>query len=101
MMVIPREGEMVRLYMQLTDKDVLDPVTGRVDRSKMGPDQLLNVRCPGNKNWLAYNTIYHSHQVARKSMHPWKLFTPKHIDWSTVYISTYFFSSHCIAHPFT
>jgi hypothetical protein len=42
-MVIPREGDRVRLYIQLSDKDVVDPATGRVDKNRMGPDQLLEV----------------------------------------------------------
>jgi hypothetical protein len=31
------------LYIQLEDKDVIDPVTGRVDKEKMGPEQILEV----------------------------------------------------------
>lgn len=42
-MIIPREGDMIRLYIQLCDKDALDPTTGRVDRSKMGPEKLIEV----------------------------------------------------------
>jgi phenol 2-monooxygenase len=41
-MVIPREGDRIRLYIQL-DKEVVDPATGRVDKSRIGPDQLLEV----------------------------------------------------------
>jgi len=29
--------------MQLADKDVINPETGRVDKDKMGPEQLLEV----------------------------------------------------------
>lgn len=43
-MVIPREGDTVRLYIQLSDKDVADPLTGRVDKSKMSPETLVSVR---------------------------------------------------------
>ena len=42
-MVIPREEDRVRLYIQLADVDVRDPVTGRVDKERMGPDKLLEV----------------------------------------------------------
>ena len=42
-LVIPREAERIRIYIQLADKDVLDPNTGRIDKDKMGPDQLLEV----------------------------------------------------------
>ena len=45
-MVIPREGDKVRLYIQLSDKQVLDPVTGRVDKSRISTDHLLQVRTP-------------------------------------------------------
>jgi phenol 2-monooxygenase len=47
-MIIPREGDMVRLYIQLSDVDALDPSTGRVDRNKMGPEKLIDVcfDCP-------------------------------------------------------
>lgn len=42
-MIIPREGDMIRLYIQLSEKDALDPSTGRVDRSKMGPEKIIEV----------------------------------------------------------
>lgn len=43
-MIIPREGDGIRLYVQLSDKDVIDPFTGRVDSTKMGPEEILEVR---------------------------------------------------------
>lgn len=43
-MVIPREGDKVRVYIQLTGGDVVDFENGRIDRSKMGPEKLLQVR---------------------------------------------------------
>lgn len=43
-MVIPREGDTVRLYIQLSDKDVLGPSTGRVDKNKMSAEKLISVR---------------------------------------------------------
>lgn len=42
-LLVPREADRIRIYMQLADKDVLDPNTGRVDKEKMGPEQLLKV----------------------------------------------------------
>jgi phenol 2-monooxygenase len=42
-LVVPREGEKVRFYIQLGD-DVLDPTTGRVDKNMMSPQKLLEVR---------------------------------------------------------
>lgn len=42
-MIIPREGDAIRLYIQLSGKEALDPSTGRVDRSKISPEKLLEV----------------------------------------------------------
>ena len=67
-MVIPREGDRVRLYIQLTDTDVVDGATGRVDKNRVrGPEQLL--------------------EVARRSFRPYTMATPPEIDWWTLYIS--------------
>ena len=66
-MIIPREGDVVRLYIQLTDTDVVD-ASGRVDKSKMGPQRLL--------------------EVANKSFHPYKVAAKDGvIEWWTIYIS--------------
>ncbi|KAH9945759.1 hypothetical protein B0H21DRAFT_822837 [Amylocystis lapponica] len=46
--------------------DMLDPTTGRVDKSKMGAEQLM--------------------EVAQKSMHPYKISTSHEIHWWTLYI---------------
>jgi phenol 2-monooxygenase len=73
-MIIPREGDLIRLYIQLSDKDVLDPSTGRVNRNKIGPEKLL--------------------EVARKSLHPYKIGTPKVFEWSTIYIIGQRIASH-------
>ena len=43
-MVIPREGDKVRLYVQLSDKQVIDAATGRVDKSRVTTDHLLQVK---------------------------------------------------------
>ena len=40
--IIPREGELVRFYTQLSDANVVG-LTGRVDKSKMTPQNLLSV----------------------------------------------------------
>lgn len=42
-MVIPREGDKVRLYVQLSDKDVMDPTTNRIDKSRMSAEKILEV----------------------------------------------------------
>ncbi|KAJ8589550.1 hypothetical protein M405DRAFT_862066 [Rhizopogon salebrosus TDB-379] len=65
-MIIPREGDKVRFYIQLSGDDVLDPITGRVDKNKMSPQKLL--------------------EVARKILHPYKVHEPKMYDWWTIYI---------------
>ncbi|KAF8159367.1 FAD binding domain-containing protein [Crassisporium funariophilum] len=64
-MIIPREGDLVRLYIQLGDKDFVDS-SGRVDRSKVGPHQLL--------------------EVANRSLHPYSIETPESFHWWTIYI---------------
>ena len=66
-MIIPREGDLIRLYIQLSDRDVVDSSTGRVDKSKMGPEKLL--------------------EVAKKSFHPFEIKKSGEIDWWTLYIS--------------
>ena len=69
-MIIPREGDKVRLYLQLMDADVVNPETGRVDRNKMGPEKLM--------------------KVASKTFHPYSIRAEEY-DWWTIYISKYSF----------
>ena len=66
-MIIPREGDKIRLYIQISGKDVLDPATGRVDKSRFGPDKIL--------------------EVAKKSFHPFVINQTGEIDWWTLYLS--------------
>ncbi|KAG2144345.1 FAD binding domain-containing protein [Suillus clintonianus] len=65
-LLIPREKDRLRVYMQLEDKDIINPATGRVDKERMGPDQML--------------------EVARKSIQPYKLTPTTGILWWTLYI---------------
>ena len=65
-MIIPREGDKIRLYLQLTDSDVINPDTGRVDKSRMGPEALM--------------------QVAKKTFAPYTM-SADAFDWWTIYIS--------------
>ncbi|KAI5996982.1 hypothetical protein EDD15DRAFT_2509052 [Pisolithus albus] len=44
LMIIPRESEKVRLYVQLSEKDIVDATTGRVSKSKSSPENILEVR---------------------------------------------------------
>lgn len=65
-LLVPREQDRVRVYMQLEDKDIINPATGRVDKERMGPDELL--------------------EVARRSLYPYKLIPTTGILWWTLYI---------------
>jgi hypothetical protein len=40
---VPREQDRIRIYIQLEDKDFINPVTGRLDKNKIGPEQILEV----------------------------------------------------------
>ncbi|RDB15363.1 Phenol 2-monooxygenase [Hypsizygus marmoreus] len=64
-MIIPREGDKVRLYIQLGSKDGVDLASGRIAKQLIGPSQLLD--------------------VARRSMFPYVINEPKSIDWWTIY----------------
>ncbi|KIK97534.1 hypothetical protein PAXRUDRAFT_136127 [Paxillus rubicundulus Ve08.2h10] len=65
-MIIPREDEKVRLYIQLSEADVpFDPSTGRVDKSRMRPEKLF--------------------EVVRKMFRPFELRTSG-FEWWTIYI---------------
>ena len=68
-MIIPREGDLVRLYIQLADRDVVDPATGRVDKNRFGPERLL--------------------EVAGKSFAPFEIAASGPVDWWTLYISKF------------
>ncbi|KJA23481.1 hypothetical protein HYPSUDRAFT_137515 [Hypholoma sublateritium FD-334 SS-4] len=67
-MIIPREGDKVRLYIQLDTENAGEFLTsnGRVDRTKVTPQKLL--------------------QIAQKSFHPYTLQMPKEFEWWTVYV---------------
>ncbi|KAJ3805032.1 FAD binding domain-containing protein [Lentinula aff. lateritia] len=64
-MIIPREDNKIRLYIQLDGKDVID-ASGRVDKSKAGPEMILDVAC--------------------KTLHPFTIKTPESYDWWTIYV---------------
>ncbi|KAI0310571.1 FAD binding domain-containing protein [Amylostereum chailletii] len=66
-MIIPREGDKIRLYIQLSDTDAVDPATGRINLAKYGPERLM--------------------QVAKKTFEPYTIDTDINtIDWWTLYI---------------
>ena len=66
-MIIPREGDKIRLYIQISGGDVIDPATGRVDKNRFGPDKILD--------------------VAKKSFNPFVIQKTGEIDWWTLYLS--------------
>ncbi|KAB5591621.1 hypothetical protein CTheo_4921 [Ceratobasidium theobromae] len=63
-MIIPREGDLVRLYVQIAEIELGG--TGRMDRGKMTPEKIM--------------------EVAKQSFKPFRLEFPKPLDWWTIYI---------------
>lgn len=68
-MIIPREGDVVRLYLQLSNEDAKEVINakGRIDRTKWGPERLL--------------------EIAKRSFRPYTISFPDEIEWWTLYIS--------------
>ncbi|KAI5991850.1 FAD binding domain-containing protein [Pisolithus albus] len=66
LMIIPRENEKVRLYVQLSGEDFVDPGTGRVSKSKSSPEKIL--------------------EVARKTLHPFHISPLSDVEWWTIYM---------------
>ncbi|KDQ19535.1 hypothetical protein BOTBODRAFT_102644 [Botryobasidium botryosum FD-172 SS1] len=64
LVIIPREDDLVRVYVQLTEIEVNQ--TGRLDKSKFNPYDII--------------------KVAQRYFYPYKLATPKSFDWWTIYI---------------
>ena len=87
-MIIPREGDKVRLYIQLSEKDgAYDLNTGRVDKGNIGPQKILEVvSFSGTILWSFYNDSVLC-QVARKTLSPYILEDPESFEWWTIYVS--------------
>lgn len=68
-MIIPREGDVVRLYIQLSDEDALEVrnAKGRIDKTKWTPQRLM--------------------EIAKRSFQPFSIDFPKEVEWWTLYIS--------------
>jgi phenol 2-monooxygenase (NADPH) len=69
-MIIPREGDKIRVYIQLEDELIAKAITSdtrRVDKTKLTPEQLLD--------------------VAKKIFHPYRLEARDGFEWWTIYIS--------------
>ncbi|KAF8628701.1 hypothetical protein AX17_005924 [Amanita inopinata Kibby_2008] len=64
-MVIPREDDKVRLYIQLDAKDTIDSATGRVKKEKFGPEYIFD--------------------VGKKSFHPFSFELLSNFNWWTLY----------------
>ncbi|KAI0364367.1 hypothetical protein BV20DRAFT_974565 [Pilatotrama ljubarskyi] len=68
MFLIPRERDLVRLYVQQPDNsEVIDPTTGRVDKNKWSPEKILG--------------------QAQKMLRPYYMgIKDGHVEWWTVYV---------------
>ncbi|KAI0675874.1 FAD binding domain-containing protein [Trametes maxima] len=42
-LLIPRENDIIRLYVQLSDSDAIDPVTGRVDKERTTQQRVIEI----------------------------------------------------------
>ncbi|CAE6507186.1 unnamed protein product [Rhizoctonia solani] len=67
MALVPREDDMVRFTVQVSDSDVcIDPTTGRVDRTKIGAERIV--------------------QLVKEVLKPYRVEFKKELDWSGVYV---------------
>jgi len=85
-MIVPREDDKIRLYVQLADQDVLDPRTGRVDKTRMSAEGIIEVSV-GPEDFIIINGMVVA-KVARKSLHPFYIRPLIDIEWWTIYTST-------------
>ncbi|KAF8902403.1 FAD binding domain-containing protein [Gymnopilus junonius] len=65
-MIIPREGDKIRLYIQLDGKSDYITSNGRIDKARLQPHNLL--------------------EQARKAFYPYYIETPEKFEWWTIYI---------------
>ena len=79
-MIIPREGDKIRVYIQLSDTDAVDPKTGRINVGRYDPERLLEV---ANKIVRPYTidaaadkiewwTIYQGNTPCLRPRYPWR-----------------------------
>jgi len=85
-MIIPREGDKVRLYVQLLDQDV-GPSTGRVDNTRMGAERIIEVSV--SLEVLTFIDEMTVIKAAKKILHPFYIRPLTDIEWWTTYISMY------------
>ncbi|KAG2051849.1 hypothetical protein BDR06DRAFT_958440 [Suillus hirtellus] len=62
---LPREKDRIRIYVQLEVNDAIDPVTGRVAKEKISPEQIF--------------------KTAQKSLEPYKVIQKGEFLWWTIY----------------
>ncbi|KAI0352096.1 FAD-linked reductase [Trametes cingulata] len=65
-LLIPRENDHIRVYVQLSKEDVVDPDTGRVDKQRTSPEILM--------------------KVANSVLKPYTIAAVGEIEWWTVYV---------------
>ncbi|KAI0675872.1 hypothetical protein C8Q78DRAFT_988353 [Trametes maxima] len=65
-LLVPRENDLFRLYIELSDADVIDPHTGRLDKDRASPQTVI--------------------EMAQKVLKPYHIEAIGEINWWTIYI---------------
>ncbi|KAI0642304.1 FAD binding domain-containing protein [Trametes meyenii] len=65
-LLVPRENDLFRLYIELSDADVIDPHTGRLDKDRASPQTII--------------------EMAQKVLEPYHIEAIGEINWWTIYI---------------
>ncbi|KAI0628053.1 FAD binding domain-containing protein [Trametes polyzona] len=65
-LLIPREKDHLRIYVQLSDADVMDPETGRIDKARTSSEKII--------------------EIARKVLNPYRIAVVGEVEWWTIYI---------------
>lgn len=68
-LLIPREDDCIRIYVQLSEADLVDPQTGRVDKDRTNVQKIL--------------------EIAQKIMSPYRITAVGEPEWWTTYISKF------------
>lgn len=81
-LLIPRENDCIRIYVQLSEADLVDPQTGRVDKDRTSVQKIL--------------------EIAQKIMKPYRITAVGEPEWWTTYISEFpALYSYIICRPLT
>ena len=86
-LIVPREGDKIRLYVQLADEDVLDPRTGRVDKARMSLEGILEVSVSPDRFIIINEMVVV--KVAKKSLYPFYIHPSTDVEWWTIYTGRY------------